>query len=186
VARLLAAAVTEFAAHGWAATTMNAIARRADSPIGSLYQFFPDKDSVARALRTRHIHDLQELWCGLDDVARGGEVEAFVQRYVELGLKFVRSHPAFLSLLDAPSSTLPVGPRNQLRTCLQQLLLLLRPNLQPVAAQRHAEVLLNLNKALMSLYATARRSDRRWVAAEFRAAVLGYLQQSLASTPDRA
>src|SRR5690242_1744776 len=80
VARLLAAAVTEFAAHGWAATTMNAIARRADSPIGSLYQFFPDKDSVARALRTRHIHDLQELWCGLDDVARGGEVEAFVQR----------------------------------------------------------------------------------------------------------
>jgi AcrR family transcriptional regulator len=176
VARLLDAAVGEFAEAGWEATTMSAIARRAQSPIGSLYQFFPNKESVARALRTRQIGDLQELWVELRAAARSGSLEHFVDCYVESTIAFVRTHPAFLPLLDAPSSTLPVGPRNRLRKQLLALLRDLEPRLPPLAAARHAEVVLNLNKALMSLYARSGADDRRWIADEFRAVVHAYLE----------
>jgi AcrR family transcriptional regulator len=176
VARLLDAAVGEFAQAGWEATTMSAIARRAQSPICSLYQFFPNKESVARALRTRQIGDLQDLWLELGSAARSGSLEQFVERYVESVIAFVQTHPAFLPLLDAPSSTLPVGPRNRLRKQLEALLRGLEPRLPPLAAVRHAEVVLTLNKALMSLYARSGAEDRRWVADEFRTVLRAYLE----------
>lgn len=176
VNRLLDAAIVEFASSGWEATTMSAIAARARSPIGSLYQFFPDKASVARALRTKHIGDLQAMWAALEPLARRGSLAHFVERYVALALDFVDGHPAFLPLLDAPSNTLPVGPRNLLRLDLERLLKTLAPRLGAAAAAQRAEVLLNLNKALMGSYASARRGDRDWIADEFRAVVLSYLR----------
>ena len=47
---ILDAAAAEFAAVGYEAATTNAIARRAGTSIGSLYQFFPNKEAVLEAL----------------------------------------------------------------------------------------------------------------------------------------
>jgi AcrR family transcriptional regulator len=58
VADLLAAAEELFASSGYEATSMNAIASLAGSSIGSLYQFFPNKESVGGALLNRYTDEI--------------------------------------------------------------------------------------------------------------------------------
>ncbi|WP_245850107.1 TetR/AcrR family transcriptional regulator [Mycobacterium angelicum] len=53
--RILDAAAHVFAEHGYAAGTTNRIAERAGVSIGSLYQYFPNKDAVLRALMDAHV-----------------------------------------------------------------------------------------------------------------------------------
>ncbi|GAA3956093.1 TetR/AcrR family transcriptional regulator [Actinomadura viridis] len=52
---VLDAAAELFARHGYAAATTNKIAERAGVSIGSLYQYFPDKDALLYALGERHL-----------------------------------------------------------------------------------------------------------------------------------
>jgi AcrR family transcriptional regulator len=52
--RILDAAAQVFAEYGYAAGTTNRIAARAQLSIGSLYQYFPNKDAVLRALMQAH------------------------------------------------------------------------------------------------------------------------------------
>jgi AcrR family transcriptional regulator len=56
VERIIEAASHVFAEEGFEAATMEAIAVRAETSIGSIYQFFPNKMSLFNAL-ARHYHD---------------------------------------------------------------------------------------------------------------------------------
>ncbi|MDP7735235.1 TetR/AcrR family transcriptional regulator [Mycobacterium paragordonae] len=53
--RILDAAAQVFAEHGYVAGTTNRIAEEAGLSIGSLYQYFPNKDAVLRALMDAHV-----------------------------------------------------------------------------------------------------------------------------------
>src|SRR5690349_2221804 len=53
--RILNAAAHIFTEHGYAAGTTNHIAEHARVSIGSLYQYFPNKDAILAALLVRHI-----------------------------------------------------------------------------------------------------------------------------------
>jgi AcrR family transcriptional regulator len=55
VAALLKAAAAVFAETGYAAATMSEIAARAKAPIGSLYQFFPNKELLGDALMRNYL-----------------------------------------------------------------------------------------------------------------------------------
>src|SRR6202007_2827754 len=59
LAGFLQAAAELFAAVGYDATTMQAIADRSNSSIGALYNYFPDKESVAATLRQQYAEELQ-------------------------------------------------------------------------------------------------------------------------------
>lgn len=54
--RILTAAAHVFGEHGYAGTT-NHIAERAGISIGSLYQYFPNKDAILAELLVRHLDD---------------------------------------------------------------------------------------------------------------------------------
>src|SRR6185436_6662896 len=56
VERIIDAASHVFADEGYDAATMEAIAARAETSIGSIYQFFPNKISIFNAL-SRHYHE---------------------------------------------------------------------------------------------------------------------------------
>lgn len=66
--RFLDAAARIFATHGYSAGTTNRIAAEAGASIGSLYQYFPNKDSILVALVRRHVDDGTQLL--LDAFAR--------------------------------------------------------------------------------------------------------------------
>jgi len=60
VEAILEAAAQLFQRHGYAATTTNKIAERAGVSIGSLYQYFPNKDAILAALADHHLRDTAE------------------------------------------------------------------------------------------------------------------------------
>jgi AcrR family transcriptional regulator len=53
--RVLDAAAHVFSTHGYTAGTTNRIAAAADMSIGSLYQYFPNKDAIVSALTDAHV-----------------------------------------------------------------------------------------------------------------------------------
>lgn len=67
---ILDAAAELFADGGFDATTMDAIATRAETSIGSLYQFFPDKLAIFRALATRNAERSRSV---LENLTGAGE-----------------------------------------------------------------------------------------------------------------
>lgn len=56
-ARILGAAREVFAQHGYAAGTTNRIAEKAGMSVGSLYQYFPNKDAILVELVEEHIDE---------------------------------------------------------------------------------------------------------------------------------
>jgi len=58
---ILAATAHILSREGLERATTNAIAARAGVSIGSLYQYFPDKESLVRALNERHTREIQDL-----------------------------------------------------------------------------------------------------------------------------
>ncbi|QVQ50183.1 TetR/AcrR family transcriptional regulator [Spiractinospora alimapuensis] len=59
VAVLLEAAAQVFERDGYSATTTNRIAARAGVSIGSLYQYFPNKEALVAALAEQYLHDAE-------------------------------------------------------------------------------------------------------------------------------
>ncbi len=57
VQAILDAAAQVFERHGYASGTTNRIAQRAGVSIGSLYQYFPNKDAILVALVRRHLRE---------------------------------------------------------------------------------------------------------------------------------
>ena len=70
---ILEAAAQVLAKRGYAAGTTNRIAARAGVSIGSLYEYFPNKDSILLALVERHLADGTERV--LAQLARGARSE---------------------------------------------------------------------------------------------------------------
>jgi len=75
VAAILDATARILVERGYAATSTNAVAERAGVSVGSLYQYFPNKDALIAALHTRHIEQMR------------GVIEAGLARAMDAGLE---------------------------------------------------------------------------------------------------
>ncbi len=61
VEKILLAAAEVFAEAGFAAATIQQIADRANTAVGSIYQFFPDKLTIFRTLLSEHLQQIEVL-----------------------------------------------------------------------------------------------------------------------------
>ncbi|PIG95211.1 TetR family transcriptional regulator [Gloeocapsopsis sp. IPPAS B-1203] len=62
VEKILDAAAAVFDEVGYAAATTHLIAAKAETAIGSIYQFFPDKAAIFKAMELRHIERVKAMW----------------------------------------------------------------------------------------------------------------------------
>ncbi|HEY9695327.1 MAG TPA: TetR/AcrR family transcriptional regulator [Oculatellaceae cyanobacterium] len=62
VEKILDAAAAVFDEVGYEAATTHLIAAKAETAIGSLYQFFPDKAAIFNAMELRHIERVKVMW----------------------------------------------------------------------------------------------------------------------------
>jgi AcrR family transcriptional regulator len=182
VAQLLDAAAAVIGSAGYEAATMSSIAERAGAPIGSLYQFFPNKLAITHALRTQYGGDYEKLLIDLKTDAGALSIDELAARLVRMTIGFVENHPAFLALLDAPMSTRsPEALRRMLRARLAGCLGAVHPGLAKNKALRLAAVTLQMVKGLNQLYAEAGVRQRNVFVAEYRAAIASYLTARMGS-----
>lgn len=62
VEKILDAAAAVFDEVGYEAATTHLIAAKAGTAIGSLYQFFPDKAAIFKAMELRHVERVKAMW----------------------------------------------------------------------------------------------------------------------------
>jgi len=102
VEQILDAAETVFAEVGVEGASMQAIADRAGSSVGSLYHFFPNKDAIVEALGVRY----SELVSRTNEEAMPLELahipaEELFERVLSAQLRFVLGTPAFPAVQEA-------------------------------------------------------------------------------------
>ena len=99
VDHLLNAAAQVFEEVGYATATTNAIAAHAGMSIGSLYQFFPNKEAIMDALLKRYLDELQQVVFVREENL---PITILLDRVLDRLARFHESHAGFRSLfLDA-------------------------------------------------------------------------------------
>ncbi|MFE4857619.1 TetR/AcrR family transcriptional regulator [Streptomyces sp. NPDC056670] len=97
--RILDAAARVFAEHGYAAGTTNRIAERARVSIGSLYQYYPNKDAILVELLTRHLDAGMAALSRHQDEPSPKSIEGVMRRQVRSAIENHRDDPQLLRVM---------------------------------------------------------------------------------------
>jgi AcrR family transcriptional regulator len=109
VSQILDVAEQMFIAEGYNATTTNAIAARAKVPIGSLYQFFPDKGAIVQALAIRYSEQLHQRFVLLDrsDNIANMSLAIYVDQIIDATDQFFTDCPGYYAIFMQVQGTIP-------------------------------------------------------------------------------
>lgn len=140
---------------GVAPVTMEAIAERARTSIGSLYQFFPNRDALLQGVAERNLGDLDALLEASDEPAIAllplpELVEAVLAPFVD----FHRAHPGYFNILFAPQGSEALRSlrgrlRERLRRRVEVLCRLRAPHIPAARRRRMALTVVEASRALM-------------------------------------
>jgi AcrR family transcriptional regulator len=178
---ILEAAARILETRGLVACTTNAVAERAGVSIGSLYQYFPNRDALTAALIDREtIQLLADVERATQETTSNGRILAMVRAAVAHQMR----RPALARIIDFEEQRLPVGERNQRVADMIQVALaaaLQLPDALPISdAQLAAHDLLAIVHGMID--AAGARVEINAAALELRVmrAVNGYLKESCA------
>ena len=179
-AKFLEVAANMIAQSGYEAVTMTAIAAGAKASIGTLYDYFPDKQSLAWALMAQYTKELDEYWKALLQDAGKLTRTAMTDLFIDGTLMLVRARPAYLPLMGASIAyTRSQSMRRPLRQTIVDALRAKNPKLPAESAFINAEVIVQLLKGLLAVYRETAPKERDKVAADFRKLMNIYLRDSL-------
>ncbi|ATB37161.1 TetR family transcriptional regulator [Cystobacter fuscus] len=176
VAAVLEAAARILETEGFEGYTTNAVARRAGISIGSLYQYFPSKDAITKALMLRETTQLLADVAAIHTDAGG---RAGLERLIAVAVAYQFRRPALARLLDMEERRLPVG--EEVRRIGEQLLLTVQrcldaPDLAGTfRSPSAAEDLLAIVKGLVDAAGDRGESDDAALLSRVHRAVFGYL-----------
>jgi AcrR family transcriptional regulator len=184
---ILQAAADEFAAVGYEATTTNAIARRAGTSIGSLYQFFPNKDAILEALAARYEAQLRAVHDQLlnEETARLPQPELY-DRVVYTLADFHKDHPGFRPLFygSATSGRLAEAAARLHQECINRvdaMIALRHPTLEPARRRLYATINVEVVKALLPLSESGDADFRHEVLEEIKRLLMAHMREALAA-----
>jgi AcrR family transcriptional regulator len=176
LANFLDVAAVLFAEIGYEATTMTAIAERSGSGIGTLYHYFPDKQSMAFALLNQYAQKLEAYWKPLMEQAETLSHTAFAETFLERVIEFLRERPAYLQLLAAPIQfSRDPAARRALRVAIANAFRAKDPSLTSVKAMLAANITLQMVKGMTTLYGEAGPREKPLIIAEYKKALTLYL-----------
>lgn len=178
VAKLLDAGAAVFAEQGYRAATMTEIAARAEAPIGSLYQFFPNKDVLADALVARYAEHVEAALDRIRAQVADLDGSQLADRLLDVLVAHAAERSLALSLLDARWEQPGVRPgvlRESLRKRITEILTLWRPQLPEEQAEVMSVVLFQAMKSLVQLHEEKRYPGKAEAIAHWRGWVQRYL-----------
>ncbi len=176
LASVLDAAAELFVEAGFEATTMTAIAERSHSSIGALYNYFPDKTSIAFTLANQYSLELEAHWRPLMEQAKTLSYTEFADLFIERITQFVQDRPAYLKLLSAPIRfRRDPAVRKASRVVIANAFRAKNPSLSSDQALLAANVTLQIVRGMMTLYEETDPKGRSQVVAEFKKIMTSYL-----------
>jgi AcrR family transcriptional regulator len=144
-------------AGGTEAINTNAIADRAQIAVGSIYQYFSNKEAILTALSDRYMQQLaaNTLNALQQDVA-GLDEQMMVDRVIDPMIAFERYHPAFRYLQASVENSGALADAAKLMdreilATIQNLLQRVYPQLEPLHSQEMARVMKALYKGISYL-----------------------------------
>ncbi|MBP1850828.1 TetR/AcrR family transcriptional regulator [Rhizobium halophytocola] len=172
MAQLLDGATAVFRERGYGAATMTEIAARAGAPIGSLYQFFPSKQSLVDALVERYGEHVVEALDAVEARAASLSAAQLARAFIGIFVDLRQERLLVVGLLDASwqePSVRPARLRHLLRARIGAILRLWRPGVATDAAQVHAIVVLQMMKSHMQMLVEEDQPDipraaEHWIA----------------------
>ena len=189
VERILDTAEQVFAEVGFGAATTNQIAQQAGTSIGSLYEFFPNKEALARALAERYISRIAPVYEALlvdEPALDGGEL---IHRIVESLDRYFREHPGAVPLLNGRLTSpelVAAGERLQaaLVTGIDRLLANRRPDVLAEHRVTVSAVIAEVTRLMLVMADQVPLSRRRVIVRETERLVVGYLVETVGEPPD--
>ena len=176
LAGFLDAAAQLFVEVGYEAATMTAVAERSGSSIGALYNYFPDKQSIAFTLANQYSQELEAHWRPLMEQAKILTHAEFAGLFIERITQFVQERPAYLILLAAPIRfRRNPATRKASRVAIANAFQAKNPSLSKQRSLLAANVALQIIRGMMTLFGEADLKERVVVVAEFKKVLTLYL-----------
>jgi AcrR family transcriptional regulator len=176
VAAILEAGAAVFREKGYDSATMTEIAARSGTAFGSLYRFFPSKESLADALLAHYAQHALDGLAALAEAAPGLTVEAMADALVDFVLGLQADRSFVVAVLDARGPFL--NKRAQFRAALRAGMVLIvsrmAPELPEAQAAASAVVVLHTLKGVAHAVEDAPEHDGALVMA-YRHLVRCYL-----------
>jgi AcrR family transcriptional regulator len=177
LAGFLDAAAELFLEVGYEAATMTAVAERSGSSIGALYNYFPDKQSIAFTLLNQYSQELEAHWRPLMEQAEILTHAEFADLFIERITQFVQQRPAYLSLLAAPIRfRRDPAARKASRITIANAFQAKNPSLSKEQSLLAANLTLQIVRGMMTLYGEADSKGKLLVVAEFKNLLTLYLR----------
>jgi AcrR family transcriptional regulator len=182
LAGFLQAAAELFSEIGFEATTMQAIADRSKSSIGALYNYFPDKPSIATTLLSRYAEELHWRLKSLMEHSEKLSTAQFAGLFIDCIIDFAQERPACLNLQSVPIRfRRDPAARKALREIIANAFRTKNASLSSERALLAANVAVQIVKAMINLYQESDAKTKPLVVAEFRRVLTSYLEEVLTS-----
>jgi AcrR family transcriptional regulator len=185
IKKILDSADEVFAEVGYEGATTNAIAARARTSIGSVYQFFPDKQAILQALAARYKEQLEALHETVftPQTARLPLPEVY-DRVLRALADFHARNPGFRPLFwgSATSAELAEAGRVLLGECIDRVDGMLAVRAPDLPAERRlllATINVEVTRALLPLSESGDERFREQVLGEIKALLLGYMERAM-------
>jgi AcrR family transcriptional regulator len=184
IAAILQAAAQVFYEVGFDAATTDMIAKQAQTAIGSLYDFFPNKEAIARRLSEQFCEDLRVLFDGiLTEELVHLSLAQFIDYILDPLVRYHQTHPGMLALWlksqdDSRLSAVKQDLSETLAHKTASIFIMRYPQCDEVSALRYSRICMQTVQALMPLAIDGAQVDSE-VIADLKIMIRAYLQAVL-------
>ncbi len=185
VEKILDAAAEIFDEVGFEAATTHAIAFRADTAVGSLYQFFPDKLAIFNALELRHVERTYVIWERLlrpeiVNLPFADFIHTMVTEFQKL-FEQPTSRIIFVQFFTSPTifKNIDVGFTQEAIDFTAKLFQTRNRGLSNKRSQLLAEICVHTHNTLLLLALRSDRIHRQEIFCEIEVSLRTYLQEDL-------
>ena len=185
VEKILDAAAIVFDEVGFEAATTHAIAAKAETAVGSLYQFFPDKLAIFNALELRHVDRVHQMW---DKLMRPEIIKLPFADFIHTLVALVEqlftaptSRIVFAQFFLSPKifKNIDASFTQEVIQFTAQLFRMRNPSLTEQKSSILAEVAVNSSNTLILIALRSNEAHAKAIILEIENLLIAYLKQDL-------
>lgn len=179
VSQILDAAAEVFAESGYEAATTNAIAIRANTSIGSLYQFFPNKQAILTALAARYRVHLDHLLEGIF-ASETSSLQTILETLIDQIAEYYRANPAFQAMFYAAlgSQAMTDVADDMCRLITRRIsrrIATAIPTLEPELCEFYSGIIVFMLRSLIPVGASGDKDRELMIRTQLKRMIIAYL-----------